>query len=257
MTFTHAIVCPPAESFDTGITSAMLGPPDWELAQEQHAAYCRTLEKLGLSLVRLPSDPTYPDGTFVEDAAVVTSRGAILTRPGAASRAGEVAAVEPTLRALFPQLSRIVAPGTVDGGDVCEAGEHFFIGVSERTNPEGAAQLAAWLSERGYSELTLDIRKLPGLLHLKTGLSWLGDRRLLAVPELARHPALEPWEVVPVPAGESYAANCVRINQTVLIAAGFPITCALLGELGYALAPLEMSEFRKMDGGLSCLSLRW
>jgi dimethylargininase len=257
MTFTHAIVCPPAESFDTGITSAMLGPPDWELAQEQHAAYCRTLETLGLALVRLPSDPTYPDGTFVEDAAVVTSRGAILTRPGAASRAGEVAAVEPTLRALFPQLSRIVAPGTVDGGDVCEAGEQFFIGVSERTNPEGAAQLAAWLSERGYSELTLDIRKLPGLLHLKTGLSWLGDRRLLAVPELAGHPALEPWEVVPVPAGESYAANCVRINQTVLIAAGFPITCALLGELGYALAPLEMSEFRKMDGGLSCLSLRW
>jgi dimethylargininase len=257
MTLTHAIVCPPAESFDTGITSAMLGPPDWELAQEQHAAYCRTLEKLGLSLVRLPSDPTYPDGTFVEDAAVVTSRGAILTRPGAASRAGEVAAVEPTLRALFPQLSRIVAPGTVDGGDVCEAGEQFFIGVSERTNPEGAAQLAAWLSERGYSALTLDIRKLPGLLHLKTGLSWLGDRRLLAVPELAGHPALEPWEVVPVPAGESYAANCVRINQTVLIAAGFPITCALLGELGYALAPLEMSEFRKMDGGLSCLSLRW
>jgi len=235
----------------------MLGPPDWELAREQHEVYCRTLERLGLALSRLPSDPTYPDGTFVEDAAVVTSRGAILTRPGAASRAGEVAAVEPVLAAWFPELGRIAAPGTVDGGDVCEAGEHFFIGISERTNPEGAAQLTAWLTERGFSALTIDIRKLPGLLHLKTGLSWLSDRRLLAVEELAGHPALETWEVVPVPAGESYAANCVRINETVLIAAGFPVTCALLGELGYPLALLDMSEFRKMDGGLSCLSLRW
>jgi dimethylargininase len=257
MTLTRAIVCPPAESFDTGITSAMLGPPDWELAGEQHAAYCRALERLGLSLLRLPPDPVYPDGTFVEDAAIVTARGAILTRPGAASRAGEVAAVEPLLAGWFPELGRIAAPGTVDGGDVCEAGEHFFIGISERTNPEGAAQLADWLAERGFSARTLDIRKLPGLLHLKTGLAWLGDRRLLAVPELMGHPALEGWEVVPVPAEESYAANCVRINDTLLIAGGFPITRALLSELGYPLAPLDMSEFRKMDGGLSCLSIRW
>ncbi|HET9727271.1 MAG TPA: hypothetical protein VFP28_10180 [Gemmatimonadales bacterium] len=257
MTFTRAVVCPPAESFDTGITSAMLGPPDWELARRQHEAYCRTLEGLGLTLTMLPADPTYPDGTFVEDAAVVTSRGAILTRPGAASRAGEVAAVEPVLAGWFPALGRIIAPGTVDGGDVCEAGEHFFIGISERTNPEGAAQLTAWLEERGFTARALDIRKLPRLLHLKTGLSWLGDRRLLAVAQLVGHRALHGWEVVPVPSGESYAANCVRINQTVLIAAGFPVTGALLGELGYPLAPLDMSEFRKMDGGLSCLSLRW
>ncbi|HKT59429.1 MAG TPA: arginine deiminase family protein [Gemmatimonadales bacterium] len=257
MRFTRAIVCPPAESFDTGITSAALGPPDWTLALAQHDAYCRTLERLGLTLIRLEPDPTYPDGTFVEDPAIVTARGAILARPGAPSRAGEVAVLEPALAGCFPELSRIVAPGTVDGGDVCEAGEHFFIGISQRTNPEGAAQLATWLAERGFSAVTLDIRKLPDLLHLKTGLSWLGDRRLLAAPELVGHPALAGWEVVPVPAGEDYAANCVRVNDAVLIARGFPITCALLGELGYALAPLDMSEFRKMDGGLSCLSLRW
>jgi dimethylargininase len=257
MPFTRAIVCPPTESFDTGITSAALGPPDWALAEKQHDAYCRTLERLGLALTRLEPDPTYPDGTFVEDAAIVTTRGAILTRPGAASRAGEVVVVEPLLAGWFPELSRIVAPGTVDGGDVCEAGRHFFIGISGRTNPEGAAQLTAWLEPRGFSAVTLDIRRLPGLLHLKTGLSWLGHRRLLAAAELVGHPALEGWEVVPVPPGEEYAANCIRINDAVLVAAGFPITCALLGELGYSLALLDMSEFRKMDGGLSCLSLRW
>src|SRR6185436_10417020 len=148
--FTHAIVRPPAATFAAGITTSSLGPPDLALALEQHEAYCRTLERLGLSLVRLAPEPDFPDSTFVEDAAIVTSRGAILTRPGAPSRAGEVAALGAALGRWFPELDRITAPGTVDGGDVCEAGDHFFIGVSRRTNMEGAAQLARWLADRGY-----------------------------------------------------------------------------------------------------------
>jgi dimethylargininase len=257
MRFTRAIVCPPAQTFAEGITSSGLGPPDVALALAQHEGYCRALERQGLSLIRLAPDPCYPDGTFVEDTAIVTSRGAILTRPGAPSRSGEVPAVRSALEAWFPELGAIAAPGTVDGGDLCEAGDFFFIGISHRTNPEGAAQLSEWLVQRGFQTLTIDIRRLPGLLHLKTGLSWLGDRRLLASADLDRHPALEGWEVIPVPAGEDYAANCVRINEAVLIPDGFPITSALLGELGYPLVPLHVSEFRKMDGGLSCLSLRW
>jgi dimethylargininase len=168
-----------------------------------------------------------------------------------------VPAVRSALKAWFPELGAIAAPGTVDGGDVCEAGDLFFIGISHRTNPEGAAQLTEWLVRQGFRAVTIDIRRLPGLLHLKTGLSWLGDRRLLASADLERHPALDGWEVIPVPAGEDYAANCVRINEAVLIPDGFPVTSALLGELGYTLAPLAMSEYRKMDGGPSCLSLRW
>ena len=143
MPFTRAIVCPPAESFDTGITSAALGPPDWTLALEQHEAYCRALERLGLTLARLAPDPTYPDGTFVEDAAIVTTRGAILTRPGAASRAGEVAAVEPVLANWFPELSAIIDPGTADGGDCCEAGEDVSgaHGDSEGSRVKGSTAL--------------------------------------------------------------------------------------------------------------------
>lgn len=257
MHFTHAIVRPPAATFADGITSSRLGPPDLGLALEQHEAYCRVLERLGLSLIRLPADAEFPDSTFVEDAAIVTGRGAILTRPGAPSRAGEVTALGTALVEWFPELSAITAPGTVDGGDVCEAGPHFFIRVGERTNAEGAAQLAAWLGARGFGSSVIDLRPVPGLLHLKTGISWLGGRRLLAWDGVAGHEALAGWTIVRVPEGEEYAANCIKVNETVLIARGFPKTAALLCGLGYEIAELEMSEYRKMDGGLSCLSVRW
>jgi dimethylargininase len=257
MQFTHALVRPPAASFVDGITTSSLGPPDLPLALTQHDAYCRALETLGLSLIRLPSDPAFPDSTFVEDTAITTNHGAVLTRPGAPSRAGEPAAVGRALARCFPELERIVTPGTVDGGDVCEAGAHFFIGLSARTNADGAAQLAAWLGRHGFTSSTIDIRGFPDLLHLKTGLSWLGDRRVLAAGDLAGHESFPAWEVVRVPEEETYAANCVAVNGAVLVAAGFPKTAALLTTLGHDVLTLEMSEYRKMDGGLSCLSLRW
>jgi len=257
MRLTRAIVCPPARTFSAGIPESGLGPPDLPLALGQHEAYCRTLERLGLGLVRLAADPEFPDSTFVEDAAIVAAGGAILTRPGAASRAGEVAALEAALRPWFPQPARIEPPGTVDGGDVCEAEGHVFIGISRRTNAEGAAQLAAWLGRRGLTSSSIDIRGFGGLLHLKTGLSWLGGRRLLAAGEFAGHGALDGWEIVRVPAGEDYAANCIGVNGALLVADGFPATSAVLTGLGYEVLPVAMSEFRKMDGGLSCLSVRW
>jgi dimethylargininase len=257
MPFTRAIVRPPAATFADGITASGLGPPDLALALEQHRDYCRALARLGLSLVMLPPDPAFPDSTFVEDAAIVTSKGAILTRPGAPSRAGEVAALRTALDRWFPELDEISAPGTVDGGDVCEAGEHFFIGVSQRTNAEGARQLAEWLKERGFGSSVIDIRQLPNMLHLKTGLSWLDGQRLLAWQEVAGDEALRGWEVLQVPNGEEYAANCIRVNDTMLVAGGFPETATLVRGLGHDVVAIEMSEYRKMDGGLSCLSVRW
>jgi dimethylargininase len=187
---------------------------------------------------------------------VIAERVAVITRPGAASRAGEVHAIAAALGSMRPVLERIEAPGTLDGGDICQAGEHFFIGISARTNAEGARQLAAILEAHGYTASTIDIRTHRTLLHLKTGLAWLGGRRCVAVPGFPRPPELKGYEFIEVAAAECYAANCVLVNGQVLVAAGFPAISARLRSLGFGLSTLEVSEFRKMDGGLSCLSLR-
>ncbi|HZP65879.1 MAG TPA: arginine deiminase family protein [Rudaea sp.] len=254
---TRAIVRPPAATFAQGLTAAALGAPDLALALVQHERYCAALERCGLTLACLPPDPGFPDSTFVEDAAILTGRGAILTRPGAPSRQGEVASIAASLVAFFADVEAIEAPGTVDGGDICQAGEHFLIGLSPRTNEPGASQLAALLATQGFTSAYIDIRGMRGLLHLKTGLSWLGDGRVAAIDALAAHPALAGYEIVRVDAAESYAANCLRINEHVVLAAGHPRFEAAVRALGLPTIALDLSEFRKMDGSLTCLSLRF
>ena len=255
--FTRAIVRPPAPNFSEGLTTADLGPPNYERALAQHEAYCRTLEQCGLTLTRLGPDPLHPDSTFVEDTAVLTDKCAVLTRPGAPSRAGEVASIKDALAKFYPSALSIQPPGTVDGGDVCEAGDHFFIGISERTNKAGAQQLADFLAPFGYTTTFVDIRGLNDILHLKSGIAYLGDNRLLTTAALANLEALRGFDLVSVNADEEYAANCVRVNDHVLVAAGYPVLEGKLRELGYQTIALDMSEFQKMDGGLSCLSLRF
>ena len=254
--FTRAVVRPPASTFAQGITRAALGPPDLALALAQHEAYCRALESCGLSLTRLPADPDHPDSTFVEDTAVLTPRLAVLARPGAPERAGEVAAIRGAVDALGLRVAAIEAPGTLDGGDVCEAGGAFFVGISERTNEEGARQLAALLAGEGFHSTGVDVRGEPDLLHLKSGLAWLGGRTLAVTGPLAGRPEIAGWDLVEVDPAEGYAANCVLVNGRVLLATGFPRFAAALRARGAELVELETSEFRKMDGGLSCLSLR-
>jgi dimethylargininase len=256
---THALVRPPGDNFAAGLTTAELGPPEVALARAQHAAYVRALETCGVAVTRLPADEAHPDSTFVEDTALVTPRGVLLTRPGAESRRGEVAAIGRAMAGFFPEAETetIHAPGTLDAGDVCEADGHFFIGLSARTNADGAAQLARWLARHGFTSAMVELDVNCGLLHLKSGLAYLGSHRLLAVPALAAHPALAGWEVVLSPPGEDYAANCVCVNDAALVPAGFSKTVALLRTAGLRAVELDVSEFRKMDGGLSCLSLRW
>jgi len=254
---TRALVRPPSATYASGLTAAGLGAPDVGTARVQHAAYVAALTAAGVAVDTLPEDDRFPDGTFVEDAAVMTERGAILMRPGAASRRGEVEAIRSAIEARVPVLGVIEAPGSVDGGDVCEAGSRVLIGLSDRTNEEGASQLASLLALAGRRAAIVDVRRIPGLLHLKTGLSYLGEGRALAWGGLTAREELRGLDLLVVPPEEAYAANAIRVNDRVLVAEGFPRTLDTLSKRGLSPFPVPMSEFRKMDGGLSCLSLRW
>ena len=256
--FRHAILRPPSANFSEGLTTACLGRPDVGLALEQHGQYCRALEICGLSIVSLAPADEFPDATFVEDTCIVLPHRAILTNPGAPSRTGEVVAIEPTITGFFPNaVDRIAPPGTLDGGDVCEAGELYMIGVSARTNEEGARQLSTFLSASGFRTEVIDLRDIPGILHLKSDLAYLGEGRLFVTERLRRGRSWGRHTVITVPAGEEYAANLILVNGVVLAPEGFPRTHRTLKELGCSVMTLGMSEFQKMDGGLSCLSLRF
>jgi dimethylargininase len=255
--FKNAIVRIPGENFDAGLTRADLGKPLDEKVLQQHAAYCRALEHCGLDVVRLPPDRQHPDSTFVEDAAVLTPHAAILTRPGAKSREGEVPAIREALTQFYKVLQQIEPPGTLDGGDICEAGTHYFIGISHRTDEEGARQLAALLAAQGFTSSIVDIRKMDSILHLKSGIAYLEENTLVLMEEMAGLEQFRGYQVILAAPGESYAANCVRVNDYVLFPAGYPALESRVQRQGFKTLPLEMSEFAKMDGGLSCLSLRF
>lgn len=255
--FTRAIVRPPDKNFSEGLTRVDLGKPDYHTTVAQHSAYVAALRDCGLEIITLEPNSSYPDSTFVEDTAVLTERCAVLTRPGAESRSGEVALIADELRLRFSEIRSIERPGTVDGGDICDAGDHFFIGVSRRTNDEGARQLATILGEFGYTSELIDIRSIDSILHLKSGISYICDNRMVVIDEIGDLVELEGYELLKVSQEESYAANCVRVNDRVLIAAGFPKFADQLNKLGVETIALDMSEFQKMDGGLSCLSLRF
>ena len=255
--FTKAIIKHPSETFASGETTAELGQPDFDNALRQHQAYCEALESCGIEIIRLPPDDKYPDSTFVEDTALLTGRGAVLTRPGADSRRGEVEMIAPVVREYFRQVYSIEEPGTVDAGDVCEAGEHFFIGISRRTNEDGAKQLASFLNSFGCSSSLIDIRGLSNILHLKSGMAYLSGKRLVVIDALRNVPEFSDYDLICLNSTEEYAANCLSVNGTILIASGFPGLDRELELLGYPTISLDMSEFQKVDGGLSCLSLRF
>lgn len=255
--FTRAIVRKPGNNFAAGITTSTLGGPDYSKALEQHQAYIHALETCGLSVTVLPPDLAHPDSTFVEDTAVVFGDKAVLARPGSSSRGGEVAAIRDAILSQVKTVYEISAPGTLDGGDVCEADGHFFIGISHRTNEEGGRQLAGFLKSVGLPSSFVDIRGMRGILHLKSGIAHLGDKDLVVWEELVKFAEFNGYNLISVSGENRYAANCVRVNNYVLIAAGFASFSEQIEAAGYNPMALDVSEFRKMDGGLSCLSLRF
>lgn len=256
MEYRSAITRPPCGRFAEGLTHGLLGKPDVALAKEQHAKYVAALRRCGVDVTILPEDNDYPDSCFTEDEAILTDHEAIMPSPCLPARHGEEIRMRPLVEAFYHgKVSAVKRPGTLEGGDICRDGNHYFIGLSKRTNDEGARQMEAFLTRQGYTCAFCDIRPI-NILHLSTGMSCLSGHTIICVPEFKDFPAYQGYRVLVTPENEKYAANCVEVNGHVLVAEGFPTTQRMLTEAGYDLITVPMSEIEKQDGGLSCLSLR-
>jgi dimethylargininase len=252
--FTKAIVRRPGRSIINGLSAANLGKPDYQKTVEQHAAYVNALKNCGLEVNELPPDENYPDSTFVEDVALLTPRCAVITNPGAPSRKGEIVSMNEALKGYYKDIEEIRSPGTIEAGDIMMVGSHFYIGLSNRTNSAGAEQMINILSKYGMSGSTVKLEKV---LHLKTGLAYLENNNLVACGEFLSNPEFKNFNIIEIPEEESYAANCVWINDNVLVPEGYPLAKSKIIAAGYNVIEVDVSEFRKLDGGLSCLSLRF
>lgn len=253
MIFTNAIARRPGKEMADGITTSTLGAPDYKKTLDQFDAYVATLRNCGVLVTVLDPLDGHPDAHFVEDAAVVTPDIAIITNPGAASRRGEVPSIEAALKP-FREIVRVRPPGTIDGGDVLMVGHHFFIGLSDRTNEQGAQQLGEFVSAYGYTWTPVPVA---AGLHFKSSVNSVGANTLLTTQTFADHPALTGFHRIIISPQEAYAGNTLLVNGHLIMPAGFPETRQKLKALDMPVIELDTSEFRKMDGGLTCLSLRF
>ena len=252
--FTHAIARKPGPNFAQGITTAVKeSPPNYEILIHQHEEYISTLKSIGIEVTVLAALPDHPDAYFVEDTAVVAAEVAVITNPGAEARKGEEETIAPVL-AQYRKIEMIRPPGTMDGGDVLQVDKHFFIGVSERTNHEGAGQLSHTLKKYGY---TCTIVAVGEGLHFKSSVNSVGKNTLLITEDFSGNAHFEGYDTLIVNNEESYAANTLFVNDHLLVPRGCPDTRKKLEVLGFKIIGLDTSEVRKMDGGLTCMSIRF
>ena len=253
--FTHALCRTPAPSAVNGIRAGGGPDPDLAILLAEHEAYVRALRELGLAVDILPPLDDFPDALFTEDVALTFPEGAILLRPGAPTRAGEVAHIRGALAERHPRLLAMAGSGHADGGDVLRLADRVIIGLSDRTDRAGATELAALLGKLGRRAEIAETP--PGVLHFKTGCGLIDENTILAVPELASCPQFAGLEVVQTPLGENPAANILRIRNTVLVGDRWLATRAMLTARGIDCRPLPTDQIAHIDAGLSCMSLRW
>ena len=252
--FTRAIVRLPGHSAVKGLRDGSGADPDYGVLCAEHQVYLAALRDAGVEVEVLDAEEGFPDSVFVEDAALVFAEGAILLKPGAPSRAGEAALLSPALDRHFGTVL-VLESGHVDGGDILATPDAVIIGLSHRTNRDGAEALAVLLSRLGRKAA---IAQTPtSVLHFKTGCGMIDEEAVLAVPEMADCGAFNGLRVLIVPEGEEGAANILRVGSRVLIGDDWPKTRDLIERLGIQTVPLPIAEIAKLDAGLSCMSLRW
>jgi dimethylargininase len=237
---------------DCALTFLDREPIDLARAEAQHAAYNEALRRAGAVVEVLPADAELPDSVFVEDTAVVLDEAAVITRPGTPLRRREVPAITVALAAYRTELLQIVAPGTLEGGDVLRLGRAFYVGISSRTNEEGFSQFASIVRGFGYQATPIEVK---GSLHLKTAVSALDGETLLVNPSWIDAAALPGIRQLVVPAEEPFGANALVVNGAVHLSARWSRTNALVESSGFSVEALDVSEFEKAEAGLTCLSL--
>lgn len=253
--FTRAITRKPAASITNGLRAIDTGMPDLVQMTAAHDTYIATLRETGAEVIELPALAPYPDSTFVEDTALCLPEGAILMRPGAPSRAGEVYEMAPVLYKLYKDVREIKGPGTIEGGDILVTSREILVGLSDRTDQAGVDELAELVRDWGY---TVRIITIPdGVLHFKTDCSLLDADTILSTQRLAASGCFDDYNVIYTAPGEEAAANAIRFNQFVIMAAGFPDTSKRLRDSGYDVREIDNADAAKLDGGMSCLSLRF
>jgi len=221
---------------------------DLALAREQHAAYCNALAELGLEIIRVQRDDERPDSVFVEDNVVVHKDKALICRMAKMPRRGEETGVEAVIKQ-YLRVKRATSPATVEGGDVVHLDDKLISGISQRTNPEGIAQMQAWL------EVPVATIFDPGIMHLKSYVTYLGRNTMIATEKYATHPALEGFQMIIPPGNDEYAADTLAVGDTVLMAKGYPEAHVMVKEAGFDVVVLNVSEIQKCDGALTCMSV--
>jgi len=244
-----ALVREPGGSFSQCITSHPLKHTiNVVNVKKQHLVYCNTLEELGLEVIYLPIDDTHPDSCFVEDNAIIHNKKALITRMGIETRRGEEVAVEKALND-FLITKKTLAPGTIEGGDVIHLPDRLICGVTQRTNNDGVNQMNKWL------DISVETWIDPNIVHLKSHVTYIGKDTAIATKAYANNPLLNGMNILVVQDNESYAANTLAINDSVLMPKGFPNSQTMVMEAGFEVISLEMNEFQKCEGALTCLSL--
>lgn len=253
--FTRALMRLPSPNFAEGVTTAAhLGPPDFERALQQYYACVEALRDCGLEVTVLPADERFPDGHFVEDPFVIYRGLAFHCRSGAPTRRGE----GESLKAHLGELRIIEAPAAarIDGGDVLFCSDRVLVGICERTNMAGFRALREAL-QTVQSDIRVDPVPFSGVLHLKSGLTELAPGVLIRDPALRTDFDLSWALIITLPPEEGYAADVLPVNNTLFVAAGCPSALSAARRHWDRVFALDMGEFVKMDGGLTCLSLRY
>ncbi|MCU0901872.1 MAG: arginine deiminase family protein [Cypionkella sp.] len=253
--FTHAICRLPGASIVQGLRAVDTGAPDLALMRAHHADYVAALRSTGAAVTVLDPLEDFPDAVFVEDTALCLPQGAVVMRPGAPSRLGEAAEMAPHLAAFYDEVARIEGPGTIEGGDILMCETEILVGRSARTDAAGIADLAGIVARWGWT--LREVATPPGVLHFKTDCSLLDEETILSTRRLSATGCFDGYRVIDVADGEEAAANTIRFNDLVLMPAGFPRTRDRLEAAGYAVHEIGNSECAKLDGGMSCLSLRF